>query len=277
MDEITRLRAIQFLKKMPPGDQAALRAVFEENTRAKLFTPYYSTVRVRTTRTGAGPFTYTALTAEATAFGYKVGDDMSVAGFAAGSIATFAETNLRSGGTQTNNNSNVKIWGIAAELCPGSEPKLARKLWRNSVVKMALNANYQEILGPLTFFPSGGGLYGQERSLLEAGQLIETAGPLVGQLANGNPMASNFFKFPKPILWNAQGSGKRDASFSLIVQPTQAFTETATDRAANAGAAPGLSGRVEAFTSPADGALGTFVEIRFRLLCEADGERSDNV
>jgi hypothetical protein len=244
------------------------------NQKAVLSCPYYSTVRLRTTKAGAGPFTFTGDTTEKKAFAYKIGDVMDVAGFPAGTIATKAETNMIKA-SETRDNADVLIWGISIELAKG-EIKLARDWWRVCVVELSLSGTDSYQLGRLAFFPQCGGLFGTQRSFLEAGQLVETSGPMWGVVTNGNPNAGSFFKLPEPLLWEALGSGKKDTSLVVKITPTAAVVENAADRAAVAGAAPGASGRVEAFTTPADQADGTFVDLCIRLHTVQVGERSRN-
>lgn len=244
------------------------------NTKAVLSFPYYSTVRLKTTRSGAGPFTYTGDLAVKKAFSYKIGDVMDAAGFPAGTIATKAETNLLKA-SETRDNADVMIYGFSIHLRK-NDPKLAYKFFRECVVELALSGTDTYQLGILDFFPQAGGLYGQQRTLLEAGQLVETSGPLTGFMSNGNPNAGSWFGLPDPLLWESVGSGKKDTSLIVSITPQRAITETSTDRAAVAGAAPGASGRVEAFTSPADAADGTFVDLTIRCHSVSISERSTN-
>lgn len=242
--------------------------------KAVLGFPYYSSVRLRTTRTGAGPFTYTGAVTAAKAFGYKIGGVMDDAGFAAGTVATMAETNILQPGS-TRDNAEVLVWGWSVEIMT-NDPKLTRRFFRECVMLLSLSGTDTYQVGRLSFFPQTGGIFGMQRTLLEAGQLVETSGPLEGQISNGNPNAGSQFLLPDPVLWESIGSNKKDTNLSIQVKPERAIVETSTDRAAVAGAAPGVSGRVEAFTSPADGALGTYVDLCIRLSSISFSERSTN-
>lgn len=240
---------------------AANRKQFD-NARAVLSFPYHSAVRLKTTRTGAGPFTYTASVATVKAFNYKIGDVLDGAGFPAGTIATPADTNLLSA-SETRDGATVLVWGISIGIRKG-EPRLVREFFRVTDVSLSLSGTDNYALGRLEFFPQVGGPFGQQRTKLEAGNLAETVGPLEGFITNGNPTANSFFKLPDPLVWQAKGAGK-DTSLVMSFTPREAFTLSSADRAAVAGAAPGASGRVEAFSAPADGADGTFVELVVRL------------
>ena len=242
--------------------------------RAVLGFPYYSAVRLPTTRTGAGPFTYTGPTTPSKAFGYKIGGVMDDAGFPTGTIATMAETNILQPGA-TRDNADVLVWGWSVEIMKG-DPKLLRDFFRQCAMLMSLSGTDTYQVGRLSFFPQTGGLFGLARTALEAGQLVETSGPLEGQLSNGNPNAGSQFLLPDPVLWQSIGSNNKDVNLSIQVKPERAVVATSTDRAAVAGAAPGVSGRVEAFTSPANQADGTFVDLCIRLSSVSFSARSNN-
>ena len=237
---------------------------------------YYSTVRFASVRSGAGPFTYTIDTTDRQAFVYAQGQTMVAAGFATGT-ATFAETNLRVGGGQTNNNADCVIWNVGIEFLPTSEPRIIAELVRQVFVNMSTDGGgSRELIGKLSDFSSGGAIYGGQHTKLEAGNLTETIGPVESWLANGNPMAGNWYQLKKPKRWNSLAAKKPDSNLSVVLTPGASIALTATDRAAVAGAAPGASGRVEAFTSPADGARGTFAELRVKMLCVEVFDRSLN-
>lgn len=257
----------------PAHVRAAIVNAGLDDARTVLPVPYWSTCRV------AGVVAANALTVDTTsrkAFQYAVGQDMQIAGFTAGTSATFSETNLLRAG-ETLDNADVWIWGLAAELCTNSEPALAARLWRDCIVELSLNGTQSIKLGTLGMFPSAGSLYGvgQSRALLPA-ENVTGGGPdggpgtSIGFLANGNPMAGNFLKFPQPFKWGSVGGGGADAQLSVIVTPTRAIAiPLAATRAAAAG--------VGAYTQPATGDLGTFVDIRFRLVSVAVSKRSQNI
>lgn len=256
----------------PPAVRAAIAAAGLEDARSVLPIPYWSTARI------AGTVAANTLTVDTTArkaFQYSVGQDMTVAGFSA-TTATFAETNLLRAG-ETLDNADVYIWGLAAELCSNSEPALAARLWRDCVVELSLNGTQSIKLGTLSMFPSAGGLYGVGQSALLIPNFETTGanadggpGAPFGSMANGNPMAGNFLKFPQPFKWSSVGGGGADASLSVIVTPQRAITiPLAATRAAAAGVAP--------YTQPSTGDRGTFCDVRFRLVSVAVSKRSVNI
>lgn len=275
-DKANYMRTLAQLDAVPPQVRAAIAQEAIASQREVKAAIYYSTIRARAARTGAGPFTYTLPVQTLKAFTFKEGDDMGQAGFAAGTLANLSHTNLTTGGSQTNDGADVVIWGISVEVAAISEPRLVAEFLDASYVEISTSAAGRTRIGKLQDFPGSGGLYGGAHTKLEAGNLAETIGPVESYLSNGNPMAGNFWKLPYPIRWNAVGNKKKDTALSVLVTMTEARAVTAADRAAVAGAAPGASGRVEAFTSPADGARGTFAQFRIKLATVQIGERSVN-
>lgn len=261
-------------------DQIAAEAIGGQKVVLPL--PYWSTIRLQAVRSGPGPFTYTIDTSDRRAFQYGQGSDCSVGGFASGTIATGAETNLLKPG-ESISNADVFIYGMAVELCPNSEPLLASQVWRDSWLELSLNGQDSVKLGTLNMFPGASGLFGAAPSRLlappdfQAGSNDGGIGPALGFLSNGNPMAGNFYRFPQPFVWRAVGQG-RDSNLAVIWKSARTIAFNSTDRVLTAGAAPGLSGRVEPHTSPAAtaGTLGTFLDIRIRLVSVSVSPRSIN-
>jgi hypothetical protein len=271
------LRRLQEVEQVPGPVRALIAQEVIDSQRAIKQVIYHSMIRVATARTGAGPFTYTANPGPRVAFSYKQGDPLVAAGFASGSVATAAETNLRSAGGQTNRNADVVIFGMGIEIMPISEPRLVAELVRFGFLTMTTDGGAStDFIGKLTDFPSGGALYGAQHTKLEAGSLIESIGPVESFLANGNPMAGNWLMLKRAVRWNSAASKKPDSSLSVTLDLGQAISVSATDRAAVAGAAPGASGQVVAFTSPADLARGTFVDLRVKLLTIEVSDRGSN-
>lgn len=266
MKNIRRQQLAPLLEKIPPEIREMIAEDALQSQKAVLAYPYYSTVRVRAVRSGTTPtFTYTVDTNTRKAFGYKVGDEISQAGFAAATTATLADTNLTAGGSQTNDNSDVLIWGVCAELCQGSEILLAEPLWRHSVVQLSLGGTNTFTLGPLSLFPNPGGLFGAQRSKVVPGSVAEAFGMAAFEASNGNPTASSYRQLPQPVRWNASGSGKKDAALTISLTPTRPIVVAGADRAAATG--------IEEFTAIAD----AFVDVRFSLVCLQVSERSTNV
>lgn len=259
------------IASIPGNVRAAIVAAGTADARTVLPVPYWSTVRIGGT---VAANTLTVDTTSRKAFQYAVGQDMTIAGFTS-TTAQFCDTNLLRAG-ETLDNADVWIWGLAAELCTQSEPRLAAQLWRDCIVELSLNGTQSIKLGTLGMFPSAGGLFGVGESNLSAptlptsGILDGGPGAAFGFVANGNPMGGNFMKFPQPFKWSAVGSGQSDASLSIIVTPNRTVSiPLQASRVAAAG--------VGAWTQPTTGQLGTFVDVRFRLISVAVSKRSQNV
>lgn len=262
------------LANLPPDLRAFIANQAVKEQRTVLPIPYWSTVRALASHAAGPPVVLTVDQTPRKAFQYAIGNDMQVAGFAAGTAAQPCDTNLLRAG-ETLDGADVFIWGLAAELGTTSEPVIAAELWRNAIVELSLNGTQSIRLGTLGMFPSAGGLYGAGRSFVIEPDLATPGGgdggaPLVGYMSNGNPMAGNFLRFPQPFKWQATGKGS-DASLSVIVTPNRTIAITcAAARAAAAG--------ISAYTPPAaSGDKGTFADIRFRLVAVAVSPRSPNV
>jgi hypothetical protein len=167
---------------------------------------------------------------------------------------------------------------------PTSEAVLAGRIWAETSVEISLNGTQTIPLGCLEMFPSAGGLYGAGKTRLRAPALdvsgISTSGEgaNVAFVNNGNPQSGNYFRLPQPFKWSAIGSAGADSSLSIACTPRATIVESMTARVAVPGAAPGASGQIEAATPPAlAGDPGTFVDVRFRLICVAIQRRSVNV
>lgn len=272
-DQARKAALYSQLSQVPAELRQFIAAEAVKTQKTVLPVPYWSTVRLLSSRAAGPPVVLTIDTTPRKAFQYCIGQDATVGGFS-GTIATPAETNLLRAG-ETLDGATVWIWGLAAELCTNAEPLIAAQAWRDSVVDLSLNGTQSIRLGTLAMFPAAGGLYGQGRSFVAEPQLAQSGGvdggqgATVGYVANGNPMAGNFMRFPQPFKWNGTGKGA-DASLSIIVTPQRTMTFTcAVARAAAAG--------VAAYTPPAAaGNAGTFIDVRFRLVAVAIGDRSDN-
>ena len=272
-DQARKAQLYNQLAQVPAELRQFIAAEAVKTQKTVLPVPYWSTVRLLSSRAAGPPVVLTIDTTPRKAFQYCIGQDATVGGFSS-TIATPAETNLLRAG-ETLDGATVWIWGLAAELCTNAEPLIAAQAWRDSVVDLSLNGTQSIRLGTLAMFPAAGGLYGAGRSfvaepaLAQSGGVDGGQGATVGYLANGNPMAGNFMRFPQPFKWNGTGKGA-DASLSVIVTPQRTMTFTcAVARAAAAG--------VAAYTPPAAaGNAGTFIDIRFRLVAVAIGDRSDN-
>jgi hypothetical protein len=238
---------------------------------------YWSSVRLGWTVTGAGPYTYAlAAGTEYRAFGYGIGDDLTVSsvGYPSGyGVATAAETNLLKR-SSTVSGDLVEIHGMSIYLTADSDPYLALKTIENTSVVIAMNGEQQSYkLGVPGFAPGGGGLFGVGQSQILPPSQLEAFASNIGALANGMPTIDNFLPFPAPVYWKPEGSP--DSSLIIKMRVERALSETATARAAVAAGA-GTSG-ASAFAPPtATGAYGTWVGFRVRLHSRQIAYRSTN-
>lgn len=257
------------LAKLTDREKSAIAAKVMSSQKVRKNLTYYSKVRFQFALSGAGPFVYTMNQGtKVTAFTYGIGDAANTqnSGFAAGFVATEAETNLLSGAST--GGKQIRIHGISLYLVEGSEIELAKLLWANVYADVTTDGqNRLFLLGPLGRIPGGGGLEGSNaRSLLAEPPIAQNyAG--VGNVNNGQPHAGNFLPLQEPVDWNP--AGKQDSSFAVrfTVARTIAFTTTlAADRAAAAG--------VAAWTHPAAAALGTYVDVTVCLKAVEKVDRS---
>lgn len=264
---------------LPTEVRMAIQSNYDLNQIVVLNLPYYSTVRFQATRAAGPPVSFTIDTTQRRAFAYAIGQGLQIAGFlAAYGNATEAETNLLSQ-SQTRNNADVWIYGIAAYLSQDSEPALARRVWRDTDVQISLNGDQNIPLGTFEAFPAGGGLYGAGVSAIKepdlrtpgGGAVENGAGAIMPFANNGNPMSASYYKFQNPFKWAGIGTAGADSSLVVTCTPRRTIVETAgVARAAAAGT-------TAAFTPPAAaGDLGTYVDVRFRLICVSVAKRSVN-
>lgn len=242
--------------------------------------PYWSTARYQATI--AANVASIAAGTVCKAFAYAQGGAMQIAGFPTGfRVANLSDTNLLTQ-SQTRDNADVWIWGLAAAPTPDSEPLLMREVWRKASVSISLNGTQTIPLGTLEMFPSAGGLYGSGvTNLLQppfdtagqkpvaAGDGSSGVGAGFGFLSNGNPMAGNFFRLPQPFKWSAIGSAGSDSS--LVIE-SKVETAISLQVSANRAAAAGI----DQFTQPEAGDVGTYVDVRWHLICVAVSRRSVN-
>lgn len=266
------------IASLPENVRSAIIAAGLQGARAVLPVPYWSMARFSCT-IAANVATVAAGT-QAKAFQYAIGQDMQIAGFAAGLVATAAETNLLRAG-ETLDNADVWIYGLAAELCPNSDAALAALAWRNCSVEISLNGTQSIRLGTLAMFPGAGGLSGAGQSGLILPNQVSPgagvdggAGAVISYAANGMPMAGNFLRFPQPFKWCGVGTGGADASLSVITTLQRAISiPLAASRTAVAGGAntPGTA----AYTQPTT-ANASPLDIRWRLVSVSVSRRSVN-
>lgn len=264
-DALARAQAAEFASRFPQAAQQLSSATLA--SQLTVFNlPYWSTSRFRAVRTGAGPFTFTMAAGVRKAFSTKVGGVGDSAGFASGFVITEAETNLLNE-NNTRNNESLEIIGISAEIDALASPSIVAWLFRYAFLSVQLGSDSTIPLGKLSMFPQAGGMFGSSPDPLELPALGDTQ--FIRPFAtNGNPQNANYFKLDVPIKWNGVNEGS-DTNFNIITDVKQAFTKTTTDRAGATG--------VAAFTSPADGAVGTYADITFRLHGRRIGQRGVNV
>lgn len=261
--QISQLRNLAAAAQVDPATRALIGQDALDSQVTILPLPYWSTVRFRGIRAGAGPFTFATSVETRKAFAYKIGDDMQVAGFASGTAAQSNDTNLLAGGSQTNDNAAFVITGVGVEVVPGSEPELVKAIMRECALSLSLSGTNRQLLGPIARFPQPGGIFGQQCSTLssEDGAGGTPAGQLNGVLQNGNPQAGNLYKLGQfPLRWNAVGSGKKDTSLVISF---------------DLGAAITLAGEATAgvYTAPAE----IFADFRVHLHGIQISKRSSNI
>lgn len=284
--EAYRQQLFRQLAAVPADVRAFIGSQYGQAEITVLPLPYWSTVRFQSTRAAGPPVVLTIDTTDRKAFAYAQGQDMTIAGFtAAARTATLAETNLLRA-TETRDNSDVWIWGLAAHVTSDSEPALARRVWRDTAVQLSLNGTQQIPLGTLEMFPGAGGLFGSAVTYLKSPEATVTGpsdaeagiGAIMPFMSNGMPLAGNFFRCPQPFKWAAVGKGGSDSSLIITSTPKTAIAETARARAAVAVTAMVTSVGTAAYTPPAAaGDPGTFVDLRWHLICVAVSARSPNV
>lgn len=259
--------------QIPSEMRRGIAAEALASQKSVLAFPYYSTARFNAARTGAGPYAYTMASGTRKTFNYRIGESPGAsAGFATGVQVGKAETNLLKA-SETRDNADVMVWGVAIEARPGSDPYFVKQLWANAYVELSLSGTDAHLLGPLTFFPQAGGLYGMAASLVETPDLQAPKARPDGVLSNGNPTAGNFFKLPQPVRWESGGSGKKDTSLVIAITIDNAIALAGVADRAAAASVSGSPGQA-AFVSPADGSI--FVDLRVRLISISISERSTN-
>jgi len=262
-------RALRVLSQVP--DDVAAMAVDDVMSGQKSVQPrfYWSTTRFRTTLAGG---IFTIDTTPRTFFGYKVGDSLVQAGFAAGSTASRAETNLTVSGSTTEDNADVIVWGMGIEIGTNNQqPELTAELFRQLDLIMSLSSTTKIYLGPPTLYPCPGGLNGQGTSKLVQGSSQGYSGAQLSYLSNGLPAQGNLRKLPTPWRWNSIGSNKKDTALQVTATPQAAVNVTAT---------PAHGAGADAIVAPAwalPAAVDTYVDLRMYLQVIEISDRSDNV
>lgn len=218
--------------------------------------PYYTTIFVNPTISGASPTTY-SLPAGTLLRGlsYGIGDSMLSAGaLAAFRTATNLETNMVQ--RQQTNGDDFEIHGISIEASPDSDQYIVEQFLSNAAVEIGREGDTKrQNLGPAYLIPGAGGLYGQGHTdLIEPPQ--NSSFVMRGSVTAGLPAAQNFMAIPNKILWKG-GSGP-DSTLGLVFTLQNALSFTRTARASGTG--------ITAWTPPTvAGSQGTFAKLLVRL------------
>lgn len=230
-------------------------------------TGYFSSVRFRFVRSGAGPtFTYTCAASQSRiAFSYATNtSDIQQAGFAPGFNSWLRWTNL-SEANKTRDGETYRIKGLSLYRGATSDAFLSALVWDTAAMQMTMNTNSVRPLGCLHFFPSTSGLSGRGFTRLQTPPL-DSSFAETQLLQNSIEEDGSYFKFKDPIIWRP--AGKVDSSLSVsFIFPNDIVT-TATARAVAAGVAP--------YDPPATDEIGTYVDITVRLIGESISDISVN-
>jgi hypothetical protein len=269
------MAAVRQMAAMNPEFRAQIANMAQQDQRVVLDTPYWSVVEVNATF-NAGALVLD--TKRRAAFQYAQGQDMGGAG-APGKLATYSDTNLLRQG-ETIGNADVLIYGITFEIMPGSEPLIVEAVFDDAFLDLSTDGNNSVRIGVPAQYPSAGGLYGAAQSAdllpdVQTSGIVTDLGPgaTKSYLANGNPMAGNFRRFPSPFKWGAVGQGGADAALSIGLTLTRARTI-----ALPAARAPGAAGVAPGgYTPPAAaGDYGTWARFRVGLVSQSFAKRSQN-
>lgn len=236
--------------------------------RFRLWNCYYSVVRFSATVSVAAPvttLTFPVMTQKA--FGYRIGDLLTAAGFDASfGAATDAETNLVTP-SQTVAGEQLEVDGVS--LMPSSVTDIG--LWKQLIANISVNVSFdgdahRYRLGRPDMVPGSGGTFGSGVTPTVVPDLASSIGQ-DSSFSNGWPVIDNFYPFPQPLIWTPAGETDSNLNVVLTLVRQQVVIETA--RAAAAG--------VAAFTPPTvAGQFGTFVDFMARLHSEQRAARSVN-
>lgn len=217
--------------------------------------PYFSHVRFTATRSGTTPnFIYTIPAGiELRAFGYRIGDNMGVAGRPTVQ-ATACDTNVQKAG-ETIDGEAVYINGIALQLTGASDAALAKVAGREISAKISLaGGDRGQQLGNAEMIPGMSGLYSS------ASGVALSTGAAVGTASQGLPEVTNYFPIAGGLLWAP--SGKTDSNFVVIMK-----TERPIVLAVSNANAPDST----------DAAQTIFVDYRVQLVSRQESNRSPNL
>lgn len=269
---------LQQLRSSSPGFLQWLGARFIGSQRTVFTRPYYSRIRFGAARSGAGPYAYSlAAGATARAFSYGIGKDMASGGFAAGQLATSADTNIQND-SQTRESESLKITGLQLLALPSAyessavagltawlaDPVFQAFLLAHIVVQVVRDAGGKiDLYGVPIMVPGSGGQFGAGTTGVLQPSLSDAQVGNVGAPNNGLPVRGNFYPFPRPYYWRPVSNP--DSSFSLTLQLARDF------QLGSIAARTGAAG-VQAFTPPSQ-LLQDFMVV---LVSEQESARSAN-
>jgi hypothetical protein len=205
----------------PAGFPGAMQpANVEQAMRVLTGRPYFSYVRFSAARSGTSPaFTYTILQGQqVTAFAYKIGDLMTIAGRPA-DIATKADTNLYAA-SETIDSEQVFVEGVQLQLGSGagqSDPFAALVACRDIAVSVAFNGSQRVWdLGNAEMIPGGSGFYAPSAAA------STSTGGSTGSATWGIPAYENYFPIVGGIQW--QPKGQQDSSLVVTLTATRVIS-----------------------------------------------------
>jgi hypothetical protein len=236
--------------------------------RFRLWSNYYSVVRFQAQVSVSGAVTTLTFPAsQQVPFSYRIGDQLTTAGFDASFLnATEAETNLVKAG-ETVAGEQLEVDGIS--LMPSSVTDIG--LWKlfcaNVAVSISMDGgSHKYKLGRPDMIPGSGGTFGSGLTPTVVPDLNSSLGA-DASFSNGWPVVDNFYPFPQPLVWTP--SGETDSNFNVILTLVRQQVVVMTGRAAASG--------VAAFTPPTGvGQNGTFVDFMCRLHSMQRAPRSVN-
>ena len=236
--------------------------------RFRLWNNYYSIVRFQSIVSVVPPTTtLTFQQQELRPFGYRIGDNLTQAGYdPTFGNATEAETNLVKAG-ETIAGEQLEVDGISLMPSDITDIGIYKTLISNMSVVISMDGDsHRYRLGRPNMIPGSGGTFG-------AGATTTLVPPLDastqqdGSFSNGWAVVDNFYPFPQPLIWTP--SGETDSTFNVVLKLVRQQVFVLTARAGADGIAP--------FTPPTvAGQFGTFADIMVRLHSEQRAGRSVN-
>lgn len=237
--------------------------------RFRLWNNYYSVVRFQADVSSVPPITtLTFPIGERKPFSYRIGDQLTTAGFDATlGQATDADTNIVKA-NETVAGEQLNIAGVSLMPSTTTDIGLWKLLLPHISVSISMDGGgHTYKLGRVDMIPGSGGTFGGGPTPTLVPDLASSVA-FDQSFSNGWPVVDNYYPFPEPIIWTP--SGETDSNFSLILSLRRQQVVVETLRAA----VPTL---VAAFTPPTvEGQIGTFVDFMARLHSDQQAARSVN-